>query len=68
MKEFWYYLESCWAVFWAGKAWRDAMVQFAMMAEEDWKEEGVDAVEVNIVVAIEDGYASTMTKRYDLEE
>ena len=68
MKEFWYYLQSCWAVFWAGKAWREGLIQYAMMAEEPWEEEGIDGVEVNIVVAIPDGCAITITKRYDLEK
>lgn len=68
MKEFWYYLQSCWIVFWAGCAWRDGLIQYAMMAEEDWEEEGIENVEVNIVVCMEEGCASTITKKWSVDD
>ena len=68
LKEYWYFLTGCWAVFRADRAWRDGLIQYAMMAEEDDWGEDVDAVEVSIVVVMSEGYAVTITKRYDLEE
>ncbi len=68
MKEFWYFLTACWAIFRADKAWLDGFIQYSMMAEEDWEADGIENVEVNIVVCMKEGWASTITKEWSIED
>ena len=68
MKEFWYFLQACWIIFRADRAWASGFIQYAMMAEEPWEEEGIENVEVNIVVLRKEGTASTITKKWSIDD
>ncbi len=68
MKDFWYFLQACWIIFRGDRAWCRGFIQYAMMAEEPWEEDGIESIEINIVVCMKEGWASTMTKEWSIDD